>query len=103
MSDAQQPGMSTTKVQAVTDVLEGLGVEHQVHEHAPADTAMAEAVAEHVPPQRVAKTLVLRSGDSWALAVIPASHRLDLRKLRELLGAEEELRLATEEEMGAHF
>src|SRR5690606_23930085 len=49
------------------------------------------------------KTLVLRSGDSWALAVIPASHRLDLRKLRELLGAEEELRLATEEEMGAHF
>src|SRR5690606_14809427 len=94
---------STTKLQAVTEALEGAGVAFRVHEHQTVDTALAEAAAEHVPPQRVAKTVVLRAGERWVLAVIPASHRLDLRKLRELLGAGGDLRLATEEEMAEHF
>lgn len=103
MPDTGPSGMSTTKLQAVTEALEGGGVDYRVHEHPPADTAMAEAAAERVPPQRVAKTVVLRAGEGWALAVIPASHRLDLHKLRELLGTTGELRLATEDEMAEHF
>ena len=37
------------------------------------------------------------------IAAIPASERLDLRKLRELLGATRQLRLASEDEIAREF
>jgi prolyl-tRNA editing enzyme YbaK/EbsC (Cys-tRNA(Pro) deacylase) len=47
--------------------------------------------------------MVLREGEEYRLAVIPASERLDLHKLRGLLEASSHLRLATEEEMADDF
>jgi Ala-tRNA(Pro) deacylase len=94
-------GTTTTGVAAITDFLEGQRVGYALIEHPPTMTAAAEAEATERPKHQVAKTVVLQDRGGYVLAVIPASERLDVHKLRELLGASKALRLATEEEMGA--
>jgi Ala-tRNA(Pro) deacylase len=79
------------------------GVSHEVVDHEQTFTAAEEAKASGVAPDHAAKTMVLRDGDSYRLAVIPASQRLDLRKVRALLEASQHLRLASEAEMEADF
>ena len=88
---------------AVTEFLDEQGVGYEVREHRAAYTAAEEARAAELPPDDVAKTIALREDQRYRLAVIPASHRLDLAKAREALGAGKSLRLATEREMAADF
>jgi Ala-tRNA(Pro) deacylase len=90
-------------LEAVTRFLDEQGVGYEVREHRAAETAAEEARAAGLPPGDVAKTIALRDNDRYRLAVIPASHRLDLAKTREALGAGKSLRLATEREMKADF
>jgi Ala-tRNA(Pro) deacylase len=94
---------TTTGVAEVTEYLDGQRVPYEVLEHDPSMTAAAEADATHRPQQRVAKTVVLQETTGYVLAIVPASERLDLHKLRELLGATTSLRLATEDEMARDF
>ncbi|HEY8504993.1 MAG TPA: YbaK/EbsC family protein [Gemmataceae bacterium] len=70
--------------------------------HPPAYTANRVAQALHVPGKEMAKTVLLRTGHGYVLAVLPATHRVDLDQLRQELG-EEEVWLATEEEMDKLF
>jgi len=51
----------------------------------------------------VAKTVVLHDRGVYLLGVIPASERLDLHKVRELLGASNSLQLASEVQMAEDF
>jgi prolyl-tRNA editing enzyme YbaK/EbsC (Cys-tRNA(Pro) deacylase) len=51
------------------------------------ESATAEADALGVPADDVAKTLVVTTPEGYVRAVVPASCRLDVRKLRELRGA----------------
>ena len=88
---------------AVTRFLDEQGVGYEVREHRAAYTAAEEARAADLSPDDAAKTIALRDGDGYRLAVIPASQRLDLGKAREVLGAGKSLRLATEQEMEADF
>jgi Ala-tRNA(Pro) deacylase len=74
-------------------------VRFELVEHEPTTTAAEEALTTHRPTEQVAKTIVLQDEAGYALAVIPASERLDLGKVRTLLGAGRRLRLATEEEI----
>ena len=90
-------------IDAVSSYLRERGIDHEVVEHDETFTAAAEARASGVKPHDAAKTMVLRDGDDYRLAVIPASERLDLHKVRDVLGASRRLRLATEEEMKADF
>lgn len=92
-----------TGLEAVTGYLERKGVTFEVVEHARTESATAEARAVGLPPADVAKTVVLRDGVGLRLAVIPASHRLDLHKVRGVLGASPRLRLVSENEMAAEF
>jgi Ala-tRNA(Pro) deacylase len=87
---------------AVTEFLEREGVPYEVVEHERTQTAAADARAAGLPPADVAKTVVLRDQEGVRLAVIPASHRLDLHKVKEELGSTG-LRLVTEQEMAAEF
>jgi Ala-tRNA(Pro) deacylase len=86
----------------VTEFLERHGVPYEVVEHERTQTAAAEARAADMPPADVAKTVVLRDQEGVRLAVIPASHRLDLHKVKRELGSKG-LRLVTEQEMAAEF
>ena len=90
-------------VRAVADHLEGEGVSFDVIEHPPTERAATEARAAHVPADRMAKTVVVRAPGAWLIAVVPASRRVDLDKLRHLLGIDEHVALATEAEIAEWF
>lgn len=100
---AGAPGMATTGVAAIGDYLDAEGVAYELVEHEPTMSAVAEAATTHRPQQQVAKTVVLQDARGYVLAVVPASERLDLHKVRELLGASKSLRLATEAEIARDF
>lgn len=91
-----------TGVVAVTEFLEREGISYEVVEHERTQTAIAEARAAGVPAADVAKTIVLRDEVGLRLAVIPASERLDMHKLRQALESRG-LRLVTEQEMAKEF
>jgi Ala-tRNA(Pro) deacylase len=92
-----------TPIGLVTAHLDQLGIAYEVVEHPRGMTAAAEARAAGVTPENAAKSVLLRDADGYRLAVVPASERVDLHKLRELLEAGKELRLASEDEMAAEF
>ena len=94
--------MATTDL---TAALEAEGVDYELLPHAHTETALAEAHALGVDPRDVAKTLVVSTGAGYVRAVVPAeTERLDLRKLRELLGAsKKEVQLASERELARDY
>jgi Ala-tRNA(Pro) deacylase len=65
-------------------------------------TANRMAQTLHVPGKEVAKTVVLRTGHGHALAVLPATHHVDLDQVGRDLG-EDHVELASEEEMNRLF
>lgn len=104
MSDKNGTGtLTSTRFTAILGYLDGVGVPYEVVEHRPATTASAEARAVDLPPDQVAKTVVLHDGSAYVVAAVPATRRLDLGKLRDLLGATRKLRLASEDEIARDF
>ena len=77
-------------------------VHYEVHAHPRTFTAKETAAADHVPPSEMAKVVVLRGHDRFLMAVMPASHMLDLERLRETVG-DRELTLASEREFADAF
>lgn len=63
-------------------------IEFELLPHRRTQTATSEARALGVLPQETAKTVVVRAEGGCVRAVVPASLRLNLEKLGELLGAE---------------
>ena len=90
--------------QDLTKALEAEGVEFELLPHAHTESALAEAQALGVDAADVAKTLVVQTPDGYARAVLPASERLDLRKLGESLGVtKKEIQLASEEALARDY
>lgn len=83
--------------------LERNGIGYELLPHRQTMSASEEAAALGVPRDQVAKTLVLRTENGYVRAVLPASERLALGKLRELLGEGKATRLATEEELAGAY
>jgi Ala-tRNA(Pro) deacylase len=69
-------------------LLEETGAPFEVIDHPLAFTAQEEAAASHVPGRHWAKTVAVLVDGEPALAVLPATRRLDLEKLRRVLGTE---------------
>lgn len=106
MSEQQTPdpgAVASTGTAAVTEYLDGFGVAYEVVEHALTLSAADEAQATHHAPAEVAKTVILQDRGGPILAIVPASERLDVHKLRDVLGAGRGLRLATEDEIARDF
>lgn len=76
--------MPTTMLQAF---LNEHRVAHQVIPHRVAFTATSVAGAAHIPGQEMAKTVVVSLDGHLALAVLPATRRVDLERLRQSTGA----------------
>jgi prolyl-tRNA editing enzyme YbaK/EbsC (Cys-tRNA(Pro) deacylase) len=84
----------------LTSALEEAGVDYDVLEHEHTERAADEAAALGVAPEEVAKTLVLATPSGNVRAVLPASERLDLGKVADLLAApHKQVNLATEDDM----
>jgi Ala-tRNA(Pro) deacylase len=91
------------KIDTLTRFLDEHGIAYEVVEHPEQFTAASEARAAGADPDDAAKDVVLRKGDEYVLAVIPASAQLDLRKAADLLGYGGELRLANEADIARRF
>lgn len=84
---------------ALTQALDSSDVAYELLEHAPTDRAADEASALGLRPNEVAKTIVLTTGIGNLRVLLPASERIDMHKLRELVDAGKELHLLTEKAM----
>jgi Ala-tRNA(Pro) deacylase len=85
-------------------VLEDAGATYELLPHAHTETATAEAEALGLPPHEVAKTLVVETPGGNVRVVLPASERIDLRKLGELHGDRRKaLHLLSEERLGRDY
>lgn len=82
---------------SVHDYLDREGVHYDVIAHSATRDAARTAQAARVPGDRLAKSVVLEDDSGYLMAIIPASHRLDLQAIaREL---RRELVLASEREL----
>lgn len=70
----------------LTSFLEGAGVPFEILRHERAYTSEEVAATQHVPGRELAKVVVARLADGFAMAVLPATSRLDLHKLGDLAG-----------------
>jgi Ala-tRNA(Pro) deacylase len=80
---------------AFTELLDAEHIAYEVIPHRRTETAAAEARALGIDPAEVAKTLVLVTNEGFVRAVLPATERIDLDKVRGVLDCDE-LQLATE-------
>jgi Ala-tRNA(Pro) deacylase len=78
-------------------LLEENDVRYRVIEHPPAYTAQEEAEAAHIPGRNWAKTVVVMVDDEPMLTVMPATRRVDLERLSEVVGSDN-VRLADEKD-----
>ncbi len=76
--------MPTTKLK---EFLNANGVAHAVIPHPLAFTATSVAGAAHIPGKEIAKTVVVNLDGRLALAVVPATRKVDLERLRQAAGA----------------
>jgi Ala-tRNA(Pro) deacylase len=86
----------------VTDYLADRGVGFEVVPHRRAFTSLQEARELGVAAEEVLKTVALWTEGKYVLAVVPASRRLELRRVRDAL-EDSAARLATEAELAADF
>jgi len=75
-----------TTLQNCLDYLHTNGIRFAHTTHSPAYTAEEVALAEHMPLQRMSKTVVLRDKDGYVLAVVPADSHVDVEILRTMIG-----------------
>jgi Ala-tRNA(Pro) deacylase len=84
----------------LTSALDEAGVSYELLPHAHTESALAEAESLGVSPDDVAKTLVVKLPEGYLRAVLPASMRIDLRKVREAHGGgQHKVHLATEDDL----
>ena len=86
----------------LVDFLKKHQVAYELIEHFPAYTAQEVAHAAHLPGKEVAKTVIVTLDGQLAMAVLPASEHVLLRRLEEASGASE-ARIASEDEFKETF
>lgn len=88
----------------LTDLLDKEGVRYERLPHAHTERAADEAQALGVPAAEVGKTLVLTTPSGYARVVLPASERLDLRKVADFLGVgKKHVHLSTEDALARDY
>jgi Ala-tRNA(Pro) deacylase len=86
------------RVQSYLDVA---GVSYEVVAHPYAESALASAQAAHISGERVAKGVLLETGNRYLVALLPATRHIDLGALHRRFG--QLWGLATEQEIGDVF
>jgi Ala-tRNA(Pro) deacylase len=88
----------------LTRVLDEAAARYELLPHARTESAVAEAEALGIASADVAKTLVVRTPKGYVRAVLPASERIDLRKLRKVSGGgKKKVHLASEEQLARDY
>ncbi len=87
---------------SIRSYLQSRSVDFDFLLHRPTYSATHLAGSLHVPGRSVAKGVLVRAGDAFVLAVLPATHRVDVDRLSKILGVDE-VRIATEIEVERVF
>jgi prolyl-tRNA editing enzyme YbaK/EbsC (Cys-tRNA(Pro) deacylase) len=85
---------------SVSSVLDEAGVDYELLSHTPTERAADEANVLGLPPSAVAKTLVVAAPGGHVRVVLPASERIDLRKLRDYVEGGKRIRLGAVPPLG---
>ncbi|MBI5821171.1 MAG: deacylase [Verrucomicrobia bacterium] len=83
-----------TCLERIEEYLNQQGVRYEIFHHAPAYTAQRIAQAEHIPGKMQVKAVILRSGEQFYMAVLPAVAQLDIAAFTKVVG--KPCKLATE-------
>jgi Ala-tRNA(Pro) deacylase len=89
-------------VRALKEFLRSHGVSYELLAHEQTFTAQETAAVTHTPGREFAKTVMVRIDGELAMAVVPASALVSLRRLKEVTGADEVI-LAHESEFQDRF
>ncbi len=81
--------------------LDDRGIDYDVIKHDPTGGSMETAHAAHVSGESMAKAVVLKDHDGYLLAVMPATYKLTVGEVYDVLGRH--LELAREEELSKLF
>src|SRR6516165_4270893 len=90
--------MATTVFERLEALLHQQAAVYIVLRHEPVFTSEQAAAVRGTPLSSGAKALVLKAGDAFLLAVLPADRKLKSKKAREALGVKS-LRFASKEEV----
>ncbi len=85
----------------VLEFLDAQDVDFEVRHHEEHFTAQEEAAAQHISGSMFAKTVVVKTREDSVLLVLPASCRVDLDLVSDMLG--EEVELAQERDLKELF
>lgn len=85
----------------VKTYLDKSGVSYEAVSHPQVFSCVEEAKALKIDTDEIAKNLIIKIKDKHAFVVLPGAHRLDVHKMRDLLG--KRARLELEEEMPTDF
>src|SRR5262249_16784941 len=77
-------------------------VEYDVLSHTRTYTAQDTAQAAHVSGSELAKSIVVKADNRFVLAVLPATRKADVERLKEILDAKD-VRIAQESEFSSLF
>jgi Ala-tRNA(Pro) deacylase len=75
--------------QKLKDYLDQHEIQYVTISHSPAYTAQRIAELTRIPGKELAKTVIVKIDDKFAMAVLPASRRVNLWHLQEAVGADE--------------
>lgn len=84
------------------DFLDTNNVKYVTISHSPAYTAQQIAASADIPGKELAKTVIVKIDDALAMAVLPASYKVDFDSLKEAAGAGK-VELASEREFENMF
>jgi len=89
-------------VQKLKNFLDDNNVRYVTIRHSPAFTAQEIAASAHIPGKELAKTVMVKIDGKMAMAVLPASFKVDMDKLKTAAGAGT-VELASEQEFKDMF
>lgn len=81
----------------LADYLDQNEIKYTTLKHSLAYTAQEIAAVSHIPGKNLAKTVMINLKGSLAMAVLPASYKIDFEELKNALGTDA-IRLAHEKE-----
>jgi len=84
-------------LQKLTEFLDREGVKYTTLSHSRAYTAQEVAACAHIPGKEMAKTVIVKVDGKMAMAVVPASQKVDFERIRETTSARK-VELAEEKE-----
>lgn len=81
--------------------LDRAGIDYDVLSHTHTNASIDTAKVSHIPSDQFAKSVILEDDDGYLMAVIPATHHIEIGQLSRQL--ERRLGLATEQELASLF